>query len=97
MPNSRAVGGVASLRPAVVGMARVVSMTLSSATAAPLSIETTHPRDEKSTPMWIMGVASMALVLLGGAFAGLTIAWVPPQPIRVVAQELYVANNVAIG
>lgn len=74
MRNSGSTGGMASLRPAVVGMARVIGMSLSSASAAPLIAQKAHPRDESSTPLWVLGVASMALVLLGGAFAGLTIA-----------------------
>jgi metal transporter CNNM len=65
---------LAGLRPAVLGAGRLLSMGLASANAAPLSAAKEHPREELSTPLWIMWTASMALVLIGGVFAGLTIA-----------------------
>lgn len=75
MRNAGAHGGLTSLRPAVIGMARVIGLSLSSAVAAPLAERTTHHGDElDGTPKWMLYIGSMALVLLGGAFAGLTIA-----------------------
>ncbi|POR38469.1 Protein MAM3 [Tolypocladium paradoxum] len=67
-------GGVISLRPAVIGLGRVLGMGISAAAAAPLSTRDHGDGDMKATPFWVLAVASMVLVLLGGAFAGLTIA-----------------------
>ncbi|ATY58865.1 DUF21 and CBS domain (Mam3) [Cordyceps militaris] len=75
MRSTASHGGIASLRPAVLGMARVIGLGLSSVAAAPLQKSPHHGEDEAAgTPLWVLCVASMALVLLGGAFAGLTIA-----------------------
>jgi metal transporter CNNM len=62
----------------VVGLARVLSMTLSTAYAAPLGIQShggghNEPEAEGAS-LWVLYVASVVLVLSGGAFAGLTIA-----------------------
>ncbi len=76
MRSSGTAGGLAGLRTAVLGMARVIGMGLSSVSAAPLMAREDVDDEIKSTPLWVLGVASMALVLLGGAFAGLTIAYV---------------------
>ena len=70
-------GGLLGIRSAVIGLGRIVGAGLSSvAVAAPVFApkESEPPSD---TPIWVLGVASMILVLLGGAFAGLTIAYVP--------------------
>lgn len=73
--RSTGPGAIASLRPAVLGMARVVGLGLSSVAAAPLHARAEEAGEElEGTPLWVLCVASMALVLLGGAFAGLTIA-----------------------
>ncbi|KGQ09204.1 Protein MAM3 [Beauveria bassiana D1-5] len=76
MRNAASAGGKASLRPAVLGMARVIGMGLSSVAAAPLQQRQHHDGGDEhpGTPLWVLCVTSMALVLLGGAFAGLTIA-----------------------
>lgn len=77
MRRAASAGGIASLRPAVLGMARVIGLGLSSVAAAPLherSKPHEHDDDHPGSPLWVLCVASMALVLLGGAFAGLTIA-----------------------
>ncbi|KAM3450446.1 hypothetical protein MY3296_006115 [Beauveria thailandica] len=76
MRNAASAGGIASLRPAVLGMARVIGLGLSSVAAAPLQQRQHHDGDGEhpDTPLWVLCVASMVLVLLGGAFAGLTIA-----------------------
>jgi metal transporter CNNM len=57
-------------------------MSLSSVvSAAPLAIFGGHYDDNEpeaeGTSLWVLYVASAVLVLLGGAFAGLTIAYVP--------------------
>jgi hypothetical protein len=49
-------------------------MGLASANAAPLSAAGESREEELNTPLWVMWTASMALVLIGGVFAGLTIA-----------------------
>ncbi|KAF4122808.1 metal transporter CNNM [Geosmithia morbida] len=57
-------------------MGRLVSVGISSVSAAPVFEERflkDRPEDA-STPLWILGVASIALTLVGGVFAGLTIA-----------------------
>lgn len=75
MRNAGAHGGLTSLRPAVLGMARVIGLGLSHAAAAPLEKRTGHHEDDlESAPLWLLYTFSMSLVLLGGAFAGLTIA-----------------------
>lgn len=69
--------GLVAIRPIAVGLARVFSMTLSMAYAAPLN-PLGHTGAEQPEPegasSWVLYVASLALVLSGGAFAGLTIA-----------------------
>lgn len=72
--------GLAIARPAVLGLAKLVALSLSGvASAAPLKArDHMHPGDgadhgEGPAP-WVLYVASAILVLLGGAFAGLTIA-----------------------
>jgi metal transporter CNNM len=57
-----------------LGIGRALGVGLSSAAAAPLSQTKPHHDDLEGTPVWVLYVTSMALVLLGGAFAGLTIA-----------------------
>lgn len=86
MRSSGAAGGLASLRPAVLGMARVIGMGFSSAAAAPLMARGDVEDEIEGTPLWVLGVASMALVLLGGAFAGLTIAYVASSSSAIVPE-----------
>jgi metal transporter CNNM len=72
--RANSAGSLLSLRPAVIGIGRVVGTGFSSvAMAAPMSNQNRPERGEGS-PLWVLGVASIVLVLLGGAFAGLTIA-----------------------
>ena len=78
MKTNRASGSFASVRPAVIGLGRVLGMGISAVAAAPLSTQDHGDGDMKGTPIWVLAVASMVLVLLGGAFAGLTIAYVRP-------------------
>ncbi|KAH6610588.1 hypothetical protein Trco_000608 [Trichoderma cornu-damae] len=66
-------GAAAEYRHAVLGLGRVLGLCLTAVSAAPVSSQESHD-EHTSTPVWVLAVASMALVLLGGAFAGLTIA-----------------------
>jgi metal transporter CNNM len=70
--------GIGALRPAVLGLGRVVSIGLSSVAAAPLTERGYEDDDhhEGGTPIWVLAIASLALTLIGGVFAGLTIALV---------------------
>lgn len=82
--NTRAApGGLASFRPAVLGLGRVFGLCFTAVSAAPVSSQE-RLGEHTDTPVWVLAVASMTLVLLGGAFAGLTIAYVttssPWQP-----------------
>lgn len=76
--------GLASWRPAVLGMGRLLSIGVTSVAAAPFSADAKGPsaldEEEVTTPLWILGVASIALTLIGGVFAGLTIAYVGLLP-----------------
>lgn len=74
MEGRRGGSTLAGLRPAVIGAGRLISMGLASANAAPLSAASESREEELNTPLWVMWTASMALVLIGGVFAGLTIA-----------------------
>ncbi|KAI0168984.1 DUF21-domain-containing protein [Hypoxylon sp. FL1284] len=74
--------GILRIRTAVLGLARAIFLSLGLAFAKP--IHTVLPYDVHDGPddepeaedgaLWVLYVVSMALVLLGGAFAGLTIA-----------------------
>ncbi|PTB76716.1 hypothetical protein M440DRAFT_1318222, partial [Trichoderma longibrachiatum ATCC 18648] len=74
MPSRGASGGLASFRPAILGLGRVLGLCFTAVSAAPLSQAPDH--HDTNTPVWVLAVSSMTLVLLGGAFAGLTIAYV---------------------
>jgi metal transporter CNNM len=81
LPHARGVpqqpNGLVSVRPIAVALARILSVTLSTAYAAPLGARSHNTGDEPETEgasLWVLYVASGVLVLLGGAFAGLTIA-----------------------
>ena len=75
--------GYLATRPAILGLAKVLFLGLcqvSYVSAAPLTQflgitkEEDLPKDAKNPSLWLyLGVAAI-LVLLGGAFAGLTIA-----------------------
>lgn len=70
--------GIFAVRSMAVGLARVLSMTLSTAYAAPLNVlghggGGDEPEADGAS-LWVLYVASLVLVLSGGAFAGLTIA-----------------------
>jgi hypothetical protein len=66
--------GAAAFRPAVLSMARLASVSISAVAAAPLTSFEAEHHDEDPTPIWVLAVASIALTLVGGVFAGLTIA-----------------------
>ena len=78
--NARPANGLLAARSVTVGVARALFIGLSStAAAAPVTIYEHYHDDvpeEEGTALWVLYVASMVLVLLGGAFAGLTIAYV---------------------
>lgn len=64
-----------SIRPAVIGMGRVFGASLTAVSAFPVDSKGHHDAGEEGgSSLWVLAVASMVLVLLGGAFAGLTIA-----------------------
>nr|POE49191.1 protein mam3 [Quercus suber] len=72
--------GFGAVRPIVLAMAKLVAIPLAS--AMPLSLnprglgimEEDAPKDADDPNLWIYLGVALALVLLGGAFAGLTIA-----------------------
>ncbi|KAI1079865.1 DUF21-domain-containing protein [Whalleya microplaca] len=64
-------------RTAVLGLSRALFLSLGFAVAAPIHTfdgQGDEPETEEGGALWVLYVASMILVLLGGAFAGLTIA-----------------------
>ncbi|KAI8687289.1 hypothetical protein NCS56_00301400 [Fusarium sp. Ph1] len=70
---TRRAARYSALRPAIIGMGRVFGASLTAVSAHPIQAQG-HPHEEEGADLWVLAVASMALVLLGGAFAGLTIA-----------------------
>lgn len=52
--------------------------------------------DFEGTPVWVLYVASMVLVLLGGAFAGLTIAYVGSPLLRLLQRAGSHCSNAAL-
>lgn len=82
LPRARRISNQANALPATrsvaIGLARILSLTLSTAYAAPLTAQG-HPHhgdehDAEGASLWVLYLASVILVLSGGAFAGLTIA-----------------------
>lgn len=75
--RARGPNAFLTARPLELGVFRILSMCLSTVSAAPLSLlnHYQHPSPEdEDVSMWVLYVSSVVLVLLGGAFAGLTIA-----------------------
>ncbi|KAK0615740.1 hypothetical protein B0T17DRAFT_592457 [Bombardia bombarda] len=69
--------GLLAARSVTIGFSRLLMLGLSTAYAAPLTIfEHYHDElpEEDGASLWVLYVTSLVLVLLGGAFAGLTIA-----------------------
>lgn len=79
-----------AFRPAILGLSRAV-FTLGVASAAPIHVldELHDGNEEEGTELWILFVASIFLVLLGGAFAGLTIALMGQDSVylQVISQD----------
>ena len=67
------------MRPAVLGMGRLLSIGYTTVAAAPLTARGHGEEGAEAggTPLWVLAIASLALTLIGGVFAGLTIAYVP--------------------
>jgi len=66
-----------AVRRGVLGVARALFLSMPAVSAAPMSFSKEHSHDEDHTEgpsLAILLIASAVLVLLGGAFAGLTIA-----------------------
>ncbi|KAK6083469.1 hypothetical protein SCUP234_03819 [Seiridium cupressi] len=95
MPQPRRNNDVfRTIRPAVLGLGRVLALGYSTVTAAPTStIRTQDLHDEEpeaeGSALWVLYIISMVLVLLGGAFAGLTIALMGQDSIylQVISQD----------
>ncbi|KAK7953712.1 hypothetical protein PG996_014604 [Apiospora saccharicola] len=67
------------IRPAFLGAAKVAMLSISAVTAAPMNniqVQDLHDEEPEAEggALWVLFAISMVLVLLGGAFAGLTIA-----------------------
>jgi metal transporter CNNM len=79
---TRAYNGYSAARPAILGLTKTLILCLSrfqSVTAAPLTgffrpAEDGVPESEGDSSLWFYLSVAVVLVLLGGAFAGLTIA-----------------------
>ncbi|KAI2468187.1 DUF21-domain-containing protein [Annulohypoxylon bovei var. microspora] len=70
--------GILRARSAVLGLSRAVFLSLGLVSAAPTQYYSrtldNAPEEAEGGALWVLYVVSMVLVLLGGAFAGLTIA-----------------------
>lgn len=77
-PN--ALNGFAGFRVGIIGLSRASFLLLSSVSAAPMTYSSAHHEhvelEAAGSTLWVLYLASVILVLLGGAFAGLTIAYV---------------------
>lgn len=83
-PRSSFIGnGYTSTRPAVLGLAKILFLSICQITAvsaAPITAflgiasEEDAPKDAEDASLWLYLSVAAVLVLLGGAFAGLTIA-----------------------
>ncbi|KAK3342501.1 hypothetical protein B0H65DRAFT_468442 [Neurospora tetraspora] len=86
--------GLLAARSLTVGLARALFMGISSVTAAPIPLGILeHGRSEEpeeGAGLWVLYVVSAVLVLVGGAFAGLTIALMGQDGIylQVLARDL---------
>ncbi|KAI0204491.1 hypothetical protein F4808DRAFT_413710 [Astrocystis sublimbata] len=96
MPMHRHNGRLLYARTAVLGLARTLFAGLAAAAPTTRSRGLLHHRDHhdnvpeaEGSALWVLYVVSMALVLLGGAFAGLTIALMGQDDIylQVIARD----------
>ncbi|KAI1741584.1 hypothetical protein F4680DRAFT_415879 [Xylaria scruposa] len=90
-------GHLLHARTAVIGLARALFAGLAAAAPATRSRDFLHARDHhdnvpeaEGSALWVLYVVSMVLVLLGGAFAGLTIALMGQDEIylRVISLDI---------
>ncbi|KAL2266060.1 hypothetical protein VTJ83DRAFT_5412 [Remersonia thermophila] len=85
--------GFTAARSMAVALARLLSVTLSTAYAAPLTTQGHggggDAPDAEGADLWVLYLASFFLVVSGGAFAGLTIAFMGQDAIylQVVARD----------
>lgn len=81
---------IMAFRPAVLALSKAL-FTAIGVSAAPIHIldELRQGDEEGGTDLWILYVASAFLVLLGGAFAGLTIALMGQDSVylQVISQD----------
>lgn len=79
-----------AFRPAILGLSRAV-FTLGVASAAPIRVldELHDGNEEEGGEFWLLFGISIFLVLLGGAFAGLTIALMGQDSVylQVISQD----------
>lgn len=73
--------GLLAARSLTVGLARALFMGISTVTAAPIHLgllehAASEEPEEGGASLWVLYLVSAVLVLVGGAFAGLTIAYV---------------------
>lgn len=82
---------VMAFRPAVLALFKAL-FTAMGASAAPIRIldELRDSEEEGGADLWVLYVTSMFLVLLGGAFAGLTIALMGQDSVylQVISQDI---------
>ena len=106
-PSSRhGVGGVASRQPMLLSITKLIFLAISNlpflrAGPIPRSVRLFEDVDEGKEPedpaMWMYLAIAMALVLLGGAFAGLTLALMGQVCNPVLEQCSRVLNSASIG
>jgi hypothetical protein len=77
-------------------MARLLTIGYTTVAAAPLTSQGHggDGPDTGGTPLWILAVASLALTLIGGVFAGLTIAYVLTA---LVCNRPWVLTDLCVG
>jgi metal transporter CNNM len=75
-PRPNGFGTYSGLRTVVIGLARALFMGISTVSGAPLNARDHHDNvpEAEGPSLLFLYITSAALVLLGGAFAGLTIA-----------------------
>ncbi|KAI0129410.1 hypothetical protein BJ170DRAFT_616149 [Xylariales sp. AK1849] len=95
-----------TIRPVFLGLARAAGLGFTAVTAAPTRLHPWHLHDDEpeaeGSALWVLFIVAMVLVLLGGAFAGLTIALMgqdsiylqvisgdPEEPQRKNAKRVY--------